>query len=106
MAQEIQRQNPKMTFNEALERASLAQQGAQYQSADTRMQQAIENAYKEERPHDPKMIPFMAKTPEERQKMMQENEAAYNRIRARFGAGPTGQTAPTMPIKGTVERLG
>ena len=101
MAQEIQRQNPKMTFNEALERASVAQQGAQYQSADVRLQQAVEKAYQEERPHDPKMIPFMAKTPEERQKMMQENEAAYNRIRARFGVGAKGpQTDPNAPTPG------
>lgn len=101
MAQEIQRQNPKMTFNEALERASVAQQGAQYQSADVRLQQAVEKAYQEERPHDPKMIPFMAKTPEERQKMMQENEAAYNRIRARFGLGAKGpQTDPNAPTPG------
>ena len=101
MAQEIQRQNPQMTFNEALDRASVAQQGAQYQGADARMKANIEKAYQEERPHDPKMIPYMAKTPEERQKMMKENEDAYNRIRARFGAGPMGQqTDPNAPSSG------
>jgi hypothetical protein len=101
MAQEIQRQNPQMTFNEALDRASVAQQGAQYQNADARRQQAIEKAYQEERPHDPKMIEYMTKDPAEKKRMMKENEDAYNRIRARFGAGPTGQQAdPNAPTPG------
>ena len=101
MAQEIQRQNQGMTFNEALERASMAQQGAQYQNADARRQQAIEKAYQEERPHDPKMIEYMTKDPAERKRMAQENQDAYNRIRARFGAGPTGeQTDPNAPTPG------
>ena len=106
MAQEIQRQNKGMTFNEALDRASIAQQGAQYQSADARRQQAKEKAYQEERPHDPKMIEYMTKDPAEKRRMAQENQDAYNRIRARFGAAPAGQNAPAMPIKGTVERVG
>jgi len=101
MAQEIQRQNKGMTFNEALDRASIAQQGAQYQSADARRQQAIEKAYQEERPHDPKMIEYMTKDPAEKRRMAQENQDAYNRIRARFGAGPTGQqTDPNTPTPG------
>jgi len=101
MAQEIQRQNQGMTFNEALDRASIAQQGAQYQSADARRQQAIEKAYQEERPHDPKMIEYMTKDPAEKKRMAQENQDAYNRIRARFGAGPTGQqTDPNAPTPG------
>jgi hypothetical protein len=101
MAQEIQRQNQGMTFNEALERASVAQQGAQYQNADARRQQAMEKAYQEERPHDPKMIEYMTKDPAEKKRMAQENQDAYNRIRARFGAGPTGQqTDPNAPTPG------
>jgi hypothetical protein len=101
MAQEIQRQNQGMTFNEALDRASIAQQGAQYQSADARRQQAIEKAYQEERPHDPKLIEYMTKDPAEKRRMAQENQDAYNRIRARFGAGPTGQqTDPNTPTPG------
>ena len=95
-----------MSVKESLERAPSLISGAQYETADARMKGNIEKAYQEERPHDPKTIPYMAKTPEERQKMLKENEDAYNRIRARFGAGPSGQTTPTMPIKGTVERLG
>jgi hypothetical protein len=101
MAQEIQRQNPQMSFNEALDRASMAQQGAQYQNADARRQQAMEKAYQEERPHDPKMIEYMTKDPAEKKRMAQENQDAYNRIRARFGAGPTGQqTDPNAPTPG------
>jgi hypothetical protein len=106
MAQEIQRQNEGMTFNEALERASVAQQGAQYQNADARRQQAIDKAYQEERPFDPKMIEFMTKDPAEKRRMLKENEDAYNRIRARFGVGPAGQTAPAQNIPGKVERVG
>jgi len=103
LAQEIQRQNQNtgMTFNEALERASVAQQGAQYQNAEARKNAAIDKAYQEERPHDPKYISIMAKTPEERQKMLKENEDAYNRVRARFGVTPTGeQTDPNAPSPG------
>ena len=101
MAQEIQRQNTGMTFNEALERASVAQQGAQYQNAEARKNAAIDKAYQEERPHDPKYISIMAKTPEERQKMLKENEDAYNRIRARFGVTPIGEkTDPNAPTPG------
>jgi hypothetical protein len=101
MAQEIQRQNEGMTFNEALERASVAQQGAQYQNADARRQQAIDKAYQEERPFDPKMIEFMTKDPAEKKRMLKENEDAYNRIRARFGVGTTGQqTDPNAPTSG------
>jgi hypothetical protein len=95
-----------MSVKESLERAPSLISGAQYESADARMKGNIEKAYQEERPHDPKMIPYMAKTPEERQKMLKENEDAYNRIRARFGAGSASQSAPAMPLKGTVERLG
>jgi hypothetical protein len=101
MAQEIQRQNEGMTFNEALERASMAQQGAQYQTADVRQQQAITKAYEEERPHDPKLIQYMFKTPEERQKALKENQEAYDRVRARFGLTSQGQqTDPNAPSPG------
>jgi hypothetical protein len=37
---------------------------------------------------------------------LKENEDAYNRIRARFGVGPAGQTAPAQNIPGKVERVG
>ena len=47
------------------------------------------------------MIQYMAKTPEERQKMLKENQEAYDRVRARFGLGPQGQqTDPNTPTPG------
>ena len=43
----------------------------------------------------------MAKTPEERQKMLKENQEAYDRARAQFGLGPQGQqTDPNTPTPG------
>ena len=90
-----------MSVKESLERAPSLISGAQYESADARKNSAIDKAYQEERPHDPKMIPYMAKTPEERQKMLKENEDAYNRIRARFGASAQGpQADPNAPSSG------
>ena len=86
---------------ESLERAPSLASGAQYITADVRQQQAISKAYEEERPHDPKMIQYMAKTPEERQKMLKENQEAYDRVRAHFGLGPQGQqTDPNTPTPG------
>ena len=94
-------QSTGMSVPESLERAPSFISGAQYQTADVRQQQAISKAYEEERPHDPKMIPYMAKTPEERQKMLKENQDAYDRVRARFGLGPQGQqTDPNAPSPG------
>jgi hypothetical protein len=94
-------QSTGMSVPESLERAPSFISGAQYQTADVRQQQAISKAYEEERPHDPKMIQYMAKTPEERQKMLKENQEAYDRVRARFGLGPQGQqTDPNTPTPG------
>ena len=94
-------QSTGMSVPESLERAPSFISGAQYQTADVRQQQAISKAYEEERPHNPAYIPIMAKTPEERQKMLKENQEAYDRVRARFGLGPQGQqTDPNTPTPG------
>ena len=86
---------------ESLERAPSLASGAQYITADVRQQKAIADAYEKERPHNPAYIPIMAKTPEERQKMLKENQEAYDRVRARFGLGPQGQqTDPNTPTPG------
>ena len=94
-------QSTGMSVPESLERAPSLASGAQYITADVRQQKAIADAYEVERPHDPKMIQYMAKTPEERQKMLKENQEAYDRVRARFGLGPQGQqTDPNTPTPG------
>jgi len=94
-------QSTGMSVPESLERAPILASGAQYLTADVRQQKAIADAYEVERPHDPKMIQYMAKTPEERQKMLKENQEAYDRVRARFGLGPQGQqTDPNAPTPG------
>lgn len=94
-------QSTGMSVPESLERAPSFISGAQYQTADVRQQQAISKAYEDERPHNPAYIPIMAKTPEERQKMLKENQEAYDRVRARFGLAPQGQQAdPNAPTPG------
>ena len=94
-------QSTGVSVPESLERAPSLASGAQYLTADVRQQKAIADAYEVERPHDPKMIQYMAKTPEERQKMLKENQEAYDRVRARFGLGPQGQqTDPNVPTPG------
>jgi hypothetical protein len=94
-------QSTGMSVPESLERAPSFISGAQYQTADVRQQQAISKEYEDERPHNPAHIPLMAKTPEERQKMLKENQEAYDRVRTRFGLTPQGQQAdPNAPTPG------
>jgi len=100
MAQEIQRQNKGMSFNEALERASVAQQGAQYDTAEARKLKAIEDAYQKQMPYSREMVMALgSNNPAEKKRMEKENADKLAEIRARFGvAGP--QVDPNAPSSG------
>jgi len=102
MAQEIQRNNPGMSFNDALERAGLAQQGAQYQSADARKLAAIEAAYQKEMPYTREMVMALgSNNPAEKKRMEKENADRLAEIRARFGVAAQGpQVDPNAPTPG------
>ena len=104
VAQEIQRQNPKMPFNEVLERASLAMQGAQYQSIAQRDKAATSKALEERTKFLDQMMMNAEPNSADYKKYQKQRELVIQQFlqdQAMLG----GKVAPATKIPGTVERL-
>ena len=105
VAQEIMRQNPSMTFNEASDRAAALIAGGQYQSAAQRDKAAISKALNEKTQFLDQMMMNVDPSSSEYKKYKTQRDLVIQQFlqdQAMLG----GKAAPATAIKGTVERIG
>ena len=105
VAQEIIRQNPGMSFNEASDRAAALVAGGQYQSAAQRDKAATSKALNEKTQFLDQMMMNVDPSSSEYKKYQKQRELVIQQFlqdQAMLG----GKAAPATAIKGTVERIG
>jgi len=105
VAQEIIRQNPGMSFNEASDRAAALVAGGQYQSAAQRDKAATSKALNEKTQFLDQMMMNVDPSSSEYKKYKTQRDLVIQQFlqdQAMLG----GKAAPATAIKGTVERIG
>jgi hypothetical protein len=104
VAQEIMRQNPKMTFNEASDRAAALVAGGQYQSAAQRQQKAIMDAMNEQTKTIDMQLSYQKPGSSEEKALIAQRDAIIKRFIESQKLLASGQTAAPVQIPGKVER--
>jgi hypothetical protein len=104
VAQEIMRQNPKMTFNEASDRAAALVAGGQYQSAAQRQQKAIMDAMNEQTKNIDMQLSYQKPGTPEEKALIAQRDAVIKRFMESQKLLASGQTAAPTQIPGKVER--
>ena len=105
VAQEIIRQNPGMSFNEASDRAAALVAGGQYQSAAQRDKAATSKALNEKTQFLDQMMMNVDPSSSEYKKYKTQRDLVIQQF-LQDQAMLAGKNAPATAIKGTVERVG
>ena len=105
VAQEIIRQNPGMSFNEASDRAAALIAGGQYQSAAQRDKAATSKALNEKTLFLDQMMLNTDPSSSKYKEYQKQRDLVIQQF-LQDQAMLAGKTAPATAIKGTVERVG